>query len=41
MNIRDAVETDPAIVATYNAAIPSTATADLEPVSVESRLLVS
>ncbi len=40
MTIRDAVETDlPTIVAIYNAAIPSRiATADLEPVSVESRL---
>lgn len=40
MIIRDAVETDlSAIVAIYNAAIPSRiATADLEPVSVESRL---
>lgn len=40
MLIRDAVETDlSAIVAIYNAAIPSRmATADLEPVSVESRL---
>ena len=40
MNIRDAVETDlPAIIAIYNAAIPSgMATADIEPVSVESRL---
>lgn len=40
MNIRNAVETDlPAIVAIYNAAIPDgMATADLEPVSVESRL---
>lgn len=39
MKIRDAVETDlPAIVAIYNAAIPSRmATADLEPLSVESR----
>lgn len=39
MTIRDAVETDlPAIVEIYNAAIPSRiATADLEPVSVESR----
>lgn len=39
MIIRDAVETDlPAIVAIYNASIPSRmATADLEPVSVESR----
>lgn len=39
MRIRDAVETDlPAIVAIYNAAIPSRiATADLEPVSLESR----
>lgn len=38
--IRDAIETDlPAIVAIYNAAIPGgMATADLEPVSVESRL---
>ena len=41
MIIRDAVETDlSAIVAIYNAAIPSgKATADLQPVSVESRLL--
>ena len=41
MTIRDAVETDlPAIVTIYNAAIPSRmATADLEPVSVESRFL--
>ncbi|GAB1543200.1 GNAT family N-acetyltransferase [Scytonema sp. NUACC21] len=40
MIIRDATEIDlPAIVAIYNAAIPSRlATADLEPVSVESRL---
>ncbi|WP_375501383.1 GNAT family N-acetyltransferase [uncultured Nostoc sp.] len=40
MTIRHATETDlPAIVAIYNAAIPSgMATADLEPVSVESRL---
>jgi phosphinothricin acetyltransferase len=40
MTIRDAVESDlPAIVAIYNAAIPSRiATADLKPVSVESRL---
>ncbi len=40
MTIRHATETDlPAIVAIYNAAIPSCmATADLEPVSVESRL---
>ncbi len=40
MTIRHATEIDlPAIVAIYNAAIPSrTATADLEPVSVESRL---
>lgn len=39
MTIRDAVETDlPAIVEIYNAAIPQRmATADLEPVSVESR----
>lgn len=39
MLIRDAVETDlPAIVAIYNAAIPGgMATADIEPVSVESR----
>jgi phosphinothricin acetyltransferase len=39
MTIRHANETDlPAIVAIYNAAIPSRlATADLEPVSVESR----
>lgn len=38
--MRDAVETDlPAIITIYNAAIPSrTATADLEPVSVDSRL---
>ncbi|NEU81028.1 GNAT family N-acetyltransferase [Nostoc sp. UIC 10630] len=41
MTIRHATETDlPAIVAIYNAAIPSRmATADLEPISVESRLL--
>lgn len=41
MLIRDAVETDlPAIVAIYNAAIPGgMATADLEPVSVKSRLI--
>lgn len=41
MIIRDAVETDlPAIVAIYNAAIPTRmATADLEPVSVESRVI--
>ncbi|MBD6615478.1 N-acetyltransferase [Komarekiella sp. 'clone 1'] len=41
MTIRHATETDlPAIVAIYNAAIPSRmATADLEPVSVESRLV--
>lgn len=40
MLIRNAVETDmPAIVAIYNAAVPGRlATADLEPVSVESRL---
>ncbi|KZL50588.1 phosphinothricin acetyltransferase [Nodularia spumigena CENA596] len=40
MTIRHANETDlPAIVAIYNAAIPSRkATADLEPVSVQSRL---
>jgi L-amino acid N-acyltransferase YncA len=40
MNIRDATEIDlPAIVGIYNAAIPSRlATADIEPVSVESRL---
>ncbi|MEH1865144.1 MAG: N-acetyltransferase family protein [Nostoc sp.] len=40
MTIRHATETDlPAIVAIYNAAIPSRmATADLEPISVESRL---
>ncbi len=40
MTIRNANETDlPAIVAIYNAAIPSRkATADLEPVSVQSRL---
>ncbi|MBW4613370.1 MAG: GNAT family N-acetyltransferase [Desmonostoc vinosum HA7617-LM4] len=40
MTIRHALETDlPMIVAIYNAAIPSRmATADLEPVSVESRL---
>lgn len=39
MNIRDATEADlPAIVAIYNASIPSrTATADLEPIAVESR----
>jgi phosphinothricin acetyltransferase len=39
MTIRDAVETDlPAIVEIYNAAIPQRmATADLEPVAVESR----
>lgn len=39
MTIRHATETDlPAIVAIYNAAIPyRTATADLEPVSVQSR----
>jgi L-amino acid N-acyltransferase YncA len=39
MNIRDAVEGDlPAIVGIYNASIPQRmATADLEPVSVESR----
>ncbi|MEC4817978.1 MAG: N-acetyltransferase family protein [Scytonema sp. PMC 1069.18] len=40
MIIRNTTETDlPAIVAIYNAAIPSRiATADLEPVSVESRI---
>ena len=40
MMIRHALESDlPAIVAIYNAAVPSRmATADLEPVSVESRL---
>ncbi len=40
MIIRDATETDlPAIVAIYNASIPArTATADTEPVAVESRL---
>ncbi|MCU0547534.1 MAG: N-acetyltransferase family protein [Oscillatoriaceae cyanobacterium Prado104] len=40
MEIRDAVESDlPAIVDIYNAAIPGRmATADLEPISVESRL---
>ncbi|GAA6621759.1 N-acetyltransferase family protein [Scytonema sp. NUACC26] len=40
MKIRDATEIDlPAIVTIYNAAIPSRlATADIEPVSVESRL---
>lgn len=39
MNIRDAVETDlPAIIGIYNAAIPGRmATADLDPVSIESR----
>jgi L-amino acid N-acyltransferase YncA len=39
MKIRDAVESDlPAIVAIYNAAIPTrTSTADLEPITVESR----
>ena len=39
MTVRDATEADlPAIVAIYNASIPSrTATADLEPVTVESR----
>lgn len=39
MTVRDATEADlPAIVAIYNAAIPSrTATADTEPVTVESR----
>ena len=39
MTVRDATEADlPAIVAIYNAAIPGrTATADLEPVTVESR----
>ena len=41
MKIRDAVESDlPAIVEIYNAAVPGRiATADLKPVSVESRLL--
>lgn len=40
LNIRDAIEVDlPAIVEIYNAAVPSRmATADLVPVSVESRL---
>ncbi|MBK1988602.1 N-acetyltransferase [Sphaerospermopsis aphanizomenoides BCCUSP55] len=40
MNIRHATEADlPTIVAIYNAAVPSRmATADLEPVSVESRV---
>ncbi|MGB3403577.1 MAG: N-acetyltransferase family protein [Microcoleaceae cyanobacterium] len=40
MNIRDAVMTDlPAIVEIYNASVPGRmATADLEPISVESRL---
>ena len=40
MKIRDAVESDlPAIVQIYNAAIPGRmATADLQPISVESRL---
>ncbi|MEI6444144.1 MAG: N-acetyltransferase family protein [Nostocales cyanobacterium ELA583] len=40
MIIRHAIESDlPAIVAIYNAAVPSRmATADLEPVSVESRM---
>lgn len=40
MTIRTAIESDlPAIVAIYNAAIPGRmATADLEPVSIESRL---
>ncbi|MEG3858335.1 GNAT family N-acetyltransferase [Microcoleus sp. herbarium12] len=40
MKIRDAVESDlPAIVQIYNAAIPGRmATADLKPISVESRL---
>lgn len=39
IQIRDALPTDlPAIVAIYNAAIPSrTATADLDPITVESR----
>jgi len=39
MTIRDATETDlPAIVAIYNASVPwRTATADIEPVSIESR----
>ncbi len=39
MTIRDATEADlPAIVEIYNAAIPSRrATADTEPVSIESR----
>ncbi len=41
MNIRDAQESDlPAIVEIYNAAIPTRiATADLEPITVESRYL--
>jgi L-amino acid N-acyltransferase YncA len=40
MNIRDAIGTDlPAIVAIYNASVPSqTVTADLEPITVESRM---
>ena len=40
MQIRDAVETDlPTIVDIYNAAVPGRmATADLEPISVESRI---
>lgn len=40
MNLRDAVQADlPAIVAIYNATIPSrVATADTEPVSVDSRV---
>ena len=40
MKIRDAIESDlPAIVQIYNAAIPGRmATADLQPISVESRL---
>jgi L-amino acid N-acyltransferase YncA len=40
MNIRDAAEVDlPAIVAIYNASVPShTVTADLEPITVESRI---
>ncbi len=40
MQIRDAVETDlPTIVEIYNAAVPGRmATADLEPISVESRI---
>lgn len=39
MQIRDAIATDlPAIIAIYNAAIPSrTATADTEPITVDSR----